>query len=89
MHLWLVVLGLLTVCITVLSDQQLFVQLHTVAFSSDNPSSLFSLCQTGLILMHLWLVVLGLLTVCMSVACLKYCATNRDARYTHRHTDAG
>jgi hypothetical protein len=33
-----------------------------------------------MILIHLWLILLALLTVGMSVACLKYCATNRDAR---------
>ena len=42
--------------------------------------------QTEMILIHLWLILLGLLTVGMSVSCLKYCATNRDARYNYIST---
>ena len=35
-----------------------------------------------MVLLHSWLLLLTLLTLGMSVACLKYCATNRDAKWS-------
>ena len=41
--------------------------------------------QEWVILIHLWLLVLTLATLVVAVACLKYCATNRDARLVLRY----
>ena len=36
--------------------------------------------QESVILVHAWLLVLTLGNLVMALACLKYCATNKDAR---------
>lgn len=44
-----------------------------------NPGDNF---EEGMVLLHGWLLLLTLAVLAMAVACLKYCATNRDAKWS-------